>query len=173
MNNTIYLIVGESSSGKDSVVNKLCDKHGYTKVLSYTTRPQRPNEQNTHTFISDEQFDKLQNIVAYTEFHGYRYAATQELVDNATFYIIDKAGIEYFNANYKGDKDIKIIYIKVLKGVRFERMLRRGESAEQAISRIEHDKIAFDGAEELADFITVNWDLDECVENIYNFMQEQ
>lgn len=49
----IYLIVGRSGSGKDTVVDYLCKHYGYKRIVSYTTRPPR-NAQDKHIFVTIE-----------------------------------------------------------------------------------------------------------------------
>jgi guanylate kinase len=49
----IYLIVGRSGFGKDTVVDCLCERYGYKRIISYTTRPRR-NEQDKHIFVTIE-----------------------------------------------------------------------------------------------------------------------
>ena len=102
MSYNIYLIVGKSGTGKTTMVNRL--QNLGPQVQSYTTRPKRSEDETGHIFVTDEEFDKLQNICAYTEYNGYRYAATQEQVDDATFYVIDPEGVWYFVDHYKGEK---------------------------------------------------------------------
>ena len=86
MNDTLYLIVGKSGSGKDTVINKVCELFNYTKVISYTTRPMRTPDENTHIFVTDKDFNMAKDIVAYTRFNNYRYWATQEQCENNDFY---------------------------------------------------------------------------------------
>ena len=144
MSNKIILIVGESGSGKDTLVNAVCKKYGYTKVKSYTTRPQRKDfkDKQSHIFVTDEEFDNLKNLVAYTEFNGFKYCATAEQVEQADFYIIDCEGIKYFKEHYKGNKEIVAVHISCPEVDRFLRMKGR-ESIEKALERIKWDKHAF------------------------------
>lgn len=161
--NSIFLIVGESGCGKDTIVNKLCEKHGFNSLVSYTTRPRRtedPKDVLSHVFVSEEEFNKLENLVAYTEFNGYKYGATSAQVEEADVYIIDCAGVEYFKNNYKGNKKVEVIYISVPKVERFLRMKARGgntrEAVIQAIQRTKHDEKAFANVRRLANYIVDN-----------------
>ena len=67
MTKPLYLFVGPSGSGKTTIVDKLECENRYKSIQSYTTRPQRHQNEYGHIFISDEEFDQLTNIVAYTE----------------------------------------------------------------------------------------------------------
>ena len=64
-------------------------------VKSYTTRPKRTSNEDTHTFISEQDADMLiQNAVAETTINGYRYFATREQVETADIYNIDPPAIK-------------------------------------------------------------------------------
>ena len=58
----IFVVVGKSGVGKDTIINNYLKKNdNITKVTQYTTRPMRLNEVNgkEYNFISDEEFDML------------------------------------------------------------------------------------------------------------------
>lgn len=103
----IYLIVGQSGSGKTTIVNCLEEKYGLKSIQSYTTRPKRSDDETGHIFISDEEYDKLTNIVANTEFCGYRYCVQAEQIDNNDLYVIDSVGVKTLKVLYKGIKKNK------------------------------------------------------------------
>ncbi len=174
MNNRIVLVVGESGSGKDTLVNAVCEKYGYKKLISYTTRPMRNdiNDRKSHIFVTNEEFNKLENIVAYTEFNGYKYCATQEQVEQADFYIIDCEGVKYLKEHYKGDKDIITVHIDVPTADRFLRMRKRDDTF-KAMDRINHDNEAFAEVNDLCD-ITINnesRDINSNVEMLKNILE--
>ena len=103
----IYLLVGETGAGKDTVANKLCDINNMSKVVSYTTRPIRENETNgvEHYFITKEESDKIKQsneLIAYTKIGEVEYYATVEELLKKDIYIIDPQGVRYF----KSKKDI-------------------------------------------------------------------
>ena len=53
---TLLLVMGRTASGKDSLVNKLSERTGLKQLISYTTRPPREGEGNTHIFVSEEEY---------------------------------------------------------------------------------------------------------------------
>lgn len=58
----IFVVVGKSGVGKDTVVNNyLKNNNDIKKITQYTTRPMRKNEVNgkEYNFISDEEFNIL------------------------------------------------------------------------------------------------------------------
>ena len=137
MGNCIFLIVGCSGSGKTTITEQLEQKYGLKSIQSYTTRKPRYDGETGHIFISDEEFDKLTDMVAYTEFAGNRYCATAEQVENNDLYIIDPKGVDFFMKAYKGSKTPKIIFISSNLTTRYERMVEReetkGKSHQEAI----------------------------------------
>ena len=52
----LLCILGKTASGKDLLVNKLCERSGLKQLISYTTRERRVDEGDTHIFISDEEY---------------------------------------------------------------------------------------------------------------------
>ena len=155
MGNCIFLIVGCSGSGKTTITEQLEQKYGLKSIQSYTTRKPRYDGETGHIFISDEEFDKLTDMVAYTEFAGNRYCATAEQVEDNDLYIIDPKGIDFFMKSYKGSKTPKIIFISSNLTTRYERMVGRAETKgkshqeaiESSLTRIVND------AEEFYDYI--------------------
>ena len=147
MGNCIFLIVGCSGSGKTTITEQLEQKYGLKSIQSYTTRKPRYEGETGHIFISDEEFDKLTDMVAYTEFAGNRYCATAEQVENNDLYIIDPKGIDFFMKSYKGSKTPKIIFISSNLTTRYERMVERAETKgkshqeaiESSLTRIVND----------------------------------
>ena len=145
--NCIYLIVGQSGSGKTTIVEQLEAKYKLSSIKSYTTRKPRFKGETGHIFVSDEEFGKLTDKVGYTEFAGNRYCATAEHVENNDLYVIDPKGIEFFLKAYKGSKVPKVIYIESDLETRYERMVQRSEekgvshsdSVGMALSRIAND----------------------------------
>ena len=81
------LICGRSGSGKDTFA-KLLKSFGLKDVCSYTTRPRRDGEGDTHTFITEKEVKNYPNKIAVTEINGYTYFATKEQLEEADYYII-------------------------------------------------------------------------------------
>ena len=120
------LICGRSGAGKDTFARCLNDL-GLKGVCSYTTRPRRENEGDTHIFISEEEVSNYPNKIAITEINGYTYFATKEQLDEADYYIIDPNGIEYLEQKYP-DLDCVIVYISLNAERRQERVRKnRGQ----------------------------------------------
>lgn len=138
----IILLVGESGSGKTTIADLLEEMYGYKVLKGYTTRPPRLND-TSHIFITDEEFDKLENIAVYTEYNGYRYCATIDQVDNSDIYVIDPNSIEKLKQIYHDKKKLVDVYIRVPEEIRASRMKKRGDSDAQIKSRLDYDRKAF------------------------------
>jgi guanylate kinase len=139
MNKPLYCFVGKSASGKTSVANDL-EVYGFTQLWSYTTRPKRYEFETGHTFITDENFSKLENIIAYTEYNGYKYCATKEQIDAADIYVIDVSGAETLLTRYQSDRPIIIFYFDTSVRTRIERMMNRHDSDMAIVSRLYNDE---------------------------------
>lgn len=163
----IYLIVAPSGAGKTTIANILEKQYGLKSIQSYTTRPMRFKGETGHIFITDEEFDDLKNIVAYTEFAGFRYCATAQQIDENDLYVIDPKGVEYFKNYYTGSKNIKVIFISSGVSARYERMIARAktdgvshvEAVDSALKRISND------AHEFYDYIHHNIPVDHIAYN--------
>lgn len=117
-----YLIVGATATGKDTVAQILAKK-GLTQLKSYTDRPQRKGEADTHIFVATEDLP-TQNVIAKTKIGPYTYLATKEQFDTSDVYVIDPKGVEDLDkVLLKGSLDL--IYVIAPLGVRYKRWEKR------------------------------------------------
>ena len=166
MNNTLYLFVGKSASGKTTVANFLEKKHGLKQVNSYTTRPPRHECEIGHVFVDDKQFDNLGELVAYTEYNGHRYGTTAEQLDQCKIYVVDIPGIKTLLERYKTDRKIVMLYFSTTVCTRINRMIDRGDSDAAIISRLLQDEKE-DWSDELNEIIWMRKAY--CGDNLYLF----
>ena len=135
-NHKLFCIMGETASGKDTLTKKLCEDTGMKAIVSYTTRPRRTNEGDTHIFVDDFVYEQMKdNLAAYTEINSFRYWTTIEQIYDNDIYIIDPNGLETLENLGIEDIDLCSIYINVPLEVRLERALYRGDSLEDFFSR--------------------------------------
>lgn len=140
MNDTLYLFIGKSASGKTTSANLLNEKYGLKQVFSYTTRPKRYKNETGHIFINDTEFDNLNKLIAYTIYNGYRYGATLDQLNECSIYVIDISGLETLLKNWLNYKrPICVIYFEAAVSTRIDRMVNRGDSDIQIISRLHTD----------------------------------
>lgn len=135
-NHKLFCIMGETASGKDTLTKKLCEDTSMKAIVSYTTRPRRTNEGDTHIFVDDSVYEQMKdNLAAYTEINGFRYWTTIEQIYDNDIYIIDPNGLETLENLGLEDIDLCSIYINVPIDIRLERALYRGDSLEDFFSR--------------------------------------
>ena len=135
-NHKLFCIMGETASRKDTLTKKLCEDTSMKAIVSYTTRPRRTNEGDTHIFVDDSVYEQMKdNLAAYTEINGFRYWTTIEQIYDNDIYIIDPNGLETLENLGLEDIDLCSIYINVPIDIRLERALYRGDSLEDFFSR--------------------------------------
>lgn len=142
---SLILLVGKSGSGKDYIADTFCLK----KVVSRTTRPIRVGETDgvDHVFVTPEEMGKysFSQVVAYTKFDGKEYCALRNDLNGKNVYILDPAGIDYFERAVRKHsirRNISIVYVKSPWFRRLYRMIRR-DSLWKSMRRIVHDYKAF------------------------------
>lgn len=140
MSDPLYLFVGKSASGKTTIADILEQKCGYKQVYSYTTRKPRYDDEIGHIFISEEEFDNLGELVAYTEYDGNRYGTTAEQLDKCSIYVVDIPGVKSLLEKYKTNRPIYILYFDTTVYTRINRMLDRHDSDMAIISRLLQDE---------------------------------
>ena len=127
----LLCVMGRTSCGKDTLVGKLCGRTGLTSITSYTTRPRRTGEGDTHIFSTREVYEQMQaegNIAAYTEIAGNIYWTTIDQLYKHSIYIIDPRGVETLRKLNLPNLRIVTIYINTPDEVRKERALsKRGD----------------------------------------------
>lgn len=165
------MLVGKSGTGKSTIANVLYQKYGLKTLESYTTRPRRWNNETGHVFVTDEDFNQLKDIVAFTNFNGYRYCATQEQIDKADVYIIDPAGVESFYQNYNGSKGAICIELLASWRARYKRMRCRGDTRWMALSRLLHDRKVFKDVPARCWINTENRNIECTVEEVMKFVE--
>jgi guanylate kinase len=140
MNKPLYLFVGKSASGKTTIAELLEQKYGYKQVHSYTTRPPRYKGETGHVFVTEEEFDNLGDMAAYTFYNNNHYGTTFKQLETCDIYVIDIPGIETLLQKDKITRPIVIIYFDATVHTRINRMLERHDSDMQIVSRLLQDE---------------------------------
>ena len=173
----VFLVLGRSGSGKDTLVNYMCHEYGLKKLKSYTTRPPRQNEEDTHIFISPEDVQKYQDdIIAYTKIGEFEYFATKSQLKDINFYIIDPKGVQDLEniPNLKEEFSFIKLLIYLPEKERKKRIALRGDSEEAFLKRQEGEKQQFDNFElqtDLFDYAICNMDLIEAQKELEHIVQ--
>lgn len=140
----IFFICGKSSTGKDTIYNRVLDEvgkesnNGLKTITMYTTRPMRDGEQNgkEYFFVSVLESDKhisegsVVEMRTYNTVHGpWRYYTRNDgqinLKSEDRYLAIGT--LEAYNqyCSYYGNDNVFPIYIEVDSGIRLERALAR------------------------------------------------
>ncbi|MGN0373855.1 MAG: guanylate kinase [Butyrivibrio sp.] len=139
----IYVIMGKSSSGKDTIYSRLCNmpKLNLNTITLYTTRPKRDGEEEGREYyFTDENtvdiFNREGRIVelrAYNTVYGvWKYFTADDgqvdLKSNKKYIII--ATLEAYEKyiKYYGKENVVPIYIEVDDKTRIHRALEREDS---------------------------------------------
>ena len=140
MNKPLFLFVGKSASGKSTIANLLEQKYGYKQVQSYTTRPPRYDGEPGHIFVTKEEFGNLGELAAYTLYNGNEYGTTFQQLEECDIYVIDVPGVETLLQKDKIKRPICVIYFDTTVRTRINRMVERGASDMEIVSRLYNDE---------------------------------
>lgn len=135
----IFCIIGKSSTGKDTIFQRLLDREdlGMRQIVSYTTRPIRAGEVDgiEYHFCSKEEKEDLQKAGKVVELRSYHtchgvwdyFTVDDGQVDLEHNNYLIIGTIESFVKirKYYSDDAVIPIYIEVEDGVRLQRALQR------------------------------------------------
>lgn len=141
----IFIVMGKSSTGKDTIYKKLLDSEELQlrTVVMYTTRPIRKSEVDgvEYHFVDDETLNELQKqnkIIehrAYNTVHGIWHYFTvndgQIKLEEADYLMIGTLETYEGIREYYGKDKVIPIYLEVEDGVRLSRAMRREQKQEQ------------------------------------------
>ena len=173
----IIAIVGPSGSGKDTLLNKICEQCDVHKIVGYTTRPIRENEIDgvDYHFIHPLEFAKKvldMEMLEATSFNDWFYGTGRGCLDNnkVNIGIFNPAGLEMLQ-EYR-DMQVRAYYLKVSDKERLLRQLNREEepNVEEIVRRFLADKLDFEDFELNSDasYIEVKNNTPEDFESILN-----
>ena len=182
---TILILVGKTASGKDTILNQLVKKHGYKKIVTYTSRPMRKGEKQdvTYHFISSQEFQKMIGQGLFAEYKTYNtefgvwYYGTAledlEKADDKSVIILTPDG--YRDVVNKLSKKPISIYLDANNSTIKKRLKKRGDDQKEAERRVSHDNDDFKGIENEVDRIVYNNEsdtIDGAVQKILKYVSE-
>ena len=141
----IICIVGESGSGKTTIAEYIEREHGIKMMESYTDRPMRYPGETGHTFVTKEEFDSFSHddMIAYTEFGGYRYCCLKKDVLDFNTYVIDERGLIYLTENFSEMYDIKCIRVYADLSTRIKRVGKERVERDEGMFTLHKDSELF------------------------------
>lgn len=118
-----FLVIGRTGSGKDTISQMLSEGYGLKILKSYTNRPMRVENEDTHTFISTDELNQHERLVE-KKISGYWYFSTEDQVRENDIYIIDPIAT-YELVKKMPDTKFVIIYCHAPREKRFEKAITR------------------------------------------------
>lgn len=176
----LAIISGFSGAGKGTVVNKLLEKDNYAVSISATTREPRQGEVDgkNYFFKSRDEFENMienNQLIEYAEYVGNYYGTPKDYV----FKKLEEGYDVILEIEMQGALKVKekfpetaLIFITPPSADELKkRLVGRGtETIEQIDRRMSR---AVDECDYMNsyDYIVVNDDLDECVDEIHRLLQ--
>ena len=152
----LFCVLGRTSSGKDTLVNKLCEKTGAKQLISYTTRPRRDREEDTHIFVAEGEYEKMLadgQVAVDTNINGNYYWSTIEQLYGADVYILDYLGLKKLKELNLPNIRLVSVFINTPDEIRKERALNeRGDDKKTFASRNFSEKRQFEEMLKKGDF---------------------
>ena len=124
----LLCILGKSASGKDFLTNKLCQRTGLNQIISYTTRERRVDEGDTHRFVTEEDYERINSegkIAAFTQIGRNKYWTTVDQLYENDVYIIDSDGVNYLRKLNLPNLRLVTVFINVPDNIREDRALNK------------------------------------------------
>lgn len=182
MSKPLFCILGVSASGKSTLVQKLEIELNMKQIASYTTRPPRYEGEAGHTFVTEEEFQSLSDIVAYNYYLDNHYGVTSQQIDDEAhdLYVVDQTGLNELKEKYKGDRKIYSVYIDCLPLNRYDRLFDRYfkmyqnslVATNRAMERIKQDEIEFENCNLVVDYVITNNDnIETAYDELKNYIQ--
>ena len=165
----IIVLLGASSSGKSTIENELSTHHGFSKIVSYTTRQPRNNEKNgkDYFFIDNKMFEEFLSRGLFAEFDEYsqnRLYGTMksDYVDGDKVVVLTPNGLRQLKKNCPNEK-IFTVLVEANLGTRIKRYIDRCgvdkfnfDDKNEICSRVDRDFGMFLGLRKEVDMIVHN-----------------
>ena len=165
----IIVLLGASGSGKSTIEHELATHHGFEKIVSYTTRKPRENEENgkDYYFVDNDTFKEILNRDLFAEYDEYsqnRLYGTlkSDYVDGNKVVVLTPNGLRQLKKNCPND-NIFTILVEANLGTRVKRYIDRCgvqkfdfQDKNEIAARVERDYGMFLGLEKEVDFVVHN-----------------
>lgn len=184
----LFIIAAPSGAGKTSVVTKVISKLSpfipIERVITFTTRPVRPNEIDgvDYYFLSQEEFLKRKKndfFLETTMYNGYYYGSPisiiQDMKNGKSFIIItDPAGADNFKKNIMPDAVTIWITISDIQELRRRLEKRKTDSPEVVEKRLElaRHEIEREAKEKIFNYHVQNNNLDDAVDDVIKIIKQ-
>ena len=167
------ILLGASGSGKSTIENELSTHHGFSKIVSYTTRKPRNNEENgkDYYFLTEEEFKnwiKNDNFLEYAIYNNNYYGTPRSKIEESlekgtdVFLVIEVQGAFQIKDKMK---DAVLIFIMPPSLEELEkRIVKRGLDSKEMIQNRLNIAINEMNLSSKYDYVLVNKDLASAIE---------
>ncbi len=175
----LIVISGFSGAGKGTLVKELVDRYGYSLSISCTTREPRPGEVDgvDYHFKTKEEFERLIDYNGFIEYAQYvenYYGTPRKFVEEemaAGHNVILEIEVQGAINIKKQYPDAVTMFItapsaEILK----DRLHGRGSEDETTINKRMKRAITEADSMPVYEYIVVNDDLDECVDQVQSII---
>lgn len=183
----IYLVMGKSATGKDTVLQKLCQDLNLNRIVQYTTRTKKKEEENgrEYYFVDEKKMQELEasghilECRKYDTVYGnWYYFTTDEEIEQGKDYILIGT-LPVLKDLRKAYGEVKGIYLYLDDGERLQRALNRERNstepryAEMCRRFLADEEDFSDEALEEAkiDFYIENNELEITINKLYTFIK--
>lgn len=168
----IIVLLGASGSGKSTIENELAIHHGFKKIISYTTRKPRENEENgkDYFFIDNCTFEEVLSRKLFAEYDEYSqnrlYGTLKSDYVNGEdkVVVLTPNGLRQLKKNLPNG-NIFTVLVEASLGTRIKRYIDRVgvnkftyDDKNEISSRVERDFSMFLGLEKEVDLVVDNND---------------
>lgn len=165
----IIVLLGASGSGKSTIENELATHHDFKKIISYTTRKPRENEENgkDYYFIDNDTFNEILNRDLFAEYDEYsqnRLYGTlkSDYVDGDKVVVLTPNGLRQLKRSCPSE-DVFAVLVEASLGTRIKRYIDRCgvnkfnfDDKNEISARVERDYGMFLGLEKEVDLVVQN-----------------
>lgn len=149
----IFCILGPSGAGKSTIAREVSKQLNIEIVVSYTSRPIRPNETNgvDYHFVDNQHFeDNAADFIEMREYqvydgsiwkYGFKESSFQE--DTDYLVVIETDGYNALKRRF-GDYALYPFLIESPIEDLYARISKRGDNPQEMIRRLEDDAIKFE-----------------------------
>lgn len=168
----VVVLLGASGSGKSTIENELSVHHGFEKIVSYTTRQPRENEENgrDYYFIDNDTFEEILSRDLFAEYDEYSqnrlYGTLKSdyISGENKVAVLTPNGLRQLKKNCNSD-EIFTVLVRASLGTRIKRYIDRVgvnkftyDDKNEIASRVERDFSMFLGLEKEVDLVVDNDD---------------
>lgn len=140
----VFLILGKSGSGKDTLVRNIVERGeiGVQRLVRDTSRPQRTSEKDGVDYnfkTASEMRNSMSSYIEWDCFNDWFYATNKDAIPEGVS--IMTGSISTYESLVKTTQDFELytIYLNIDKETQRERLLLRGDSQEEVARRIKAD----------------------------------